>query len=438
MKKTPGTYSRRSLLSSFALGTAALATGVTHAQSSATRLPQFNRHSDAERLARDEAFWQEVATYYERAEGIVNLEHGYWGKMAKPVQETYIEATRMVNKQLSYYARRGFGADAQTSTARVAQALGVEANEIALTRNATESIHNLIRQYYKIESGDAVLYADIDYPSFQETMQWLADSNDANAVVVNLPGRIDQDAIYAAYLRAFDANANLKLMLVTHVSNQHGLVVPVARIAAEAKRRGIDVICDSAQSWGLIDYKIADLGIDWAGFNIHKWIGAPVGVGALYVRQGTLAKIRPYPGETDPDNNRLYKRVHTATSNFAAIMAVPAALDFHEAVGGANKEARLKYLRGLWTDEADSMEHIEVLGGADEASWTGMAAFRLRGQSSPSEVNALQKRLEQDFGIFTVARFELNSGACIRVTPQVFNTPDELAQLVSALKNLKA
>lgn len=106
--------------------------------------------------------------------------------------------------------------------------------------------------------------------------------------------------------------------------------------------------------------------------------------------------------------------------------------------GGKNKEARLKYLRGLWTEEADQMEHIEVLGGADEASWTGMAALRLRGQSSPREVNALQKRLEQEFGIFTVARFELSSGACIRVTPQVFTSPDELAQLVDALKKLKA
>ncbi len=438
MKKIPSTYSRRSVLNSIALGGAAMITGIANAQTAATTLPQFTSQSDATRLASDEAFWREVATYYERAEGIVNLEHGYWGKMAKPVQETYIEATRLVNKQLSYYARRDFGEDAQVSSARVAQALGVEQNEIVLTRNATESIHNLIRQYHKIESSDAVLYADIDYPSFQDTMQWLADTNKAKAVVVNLPGRVAQEAIFSAYLQAFDANPNLKLMLITHVSNQHGLVVPVARIAAEAKRRGIDVICDCAQSWGLVDYKIADLGVDWAGFNIHKWIGAPVGVGALYVRQGTLEKIRPYPGETDPDNNRLYKRVHTATSNFAAIMAIPAALDFHAAVGGANKEARLKYLRGLWTQEAETMAHIEVLGGADEESWTGMAAFRLRGETSPSAVNALQRRLEQEFGIFTVARFELSSGACIRVTPQVFNTPNELAQLVRALRQLKA
>ena len=82
------------------------------------------------------------------------------------------------------------------------------------------------------------------------------------------------------------------------------------------------------------------------------------------------------------------------------------------------------------------MSHIEVLGGADEASWTGMAAVRLRGQTSAAEVNALQQRLHKDFGIFTVARFDLASGACIRVTPQVFTTPDEMAQLVSALRRM--
>jgi len=155
------------------------------------------------------------------------------------------------------------------------------------------------------------------------------------------------------------------------------------------------------------------------------------------MRRGSLDKVLPYPGESDPDNTRIATRVHTATSNFAAIVAIPAALDFHAAVGGANKEARLRYLRGLWTQEADAMEHVEVLGGADEASWTGMAALRLRGKTSPAEVNALQQQLERDFEIFTVARYDLHSGACIRVTPQVFTTPDELAQLVAALRQLK-
>ena len=436
MPNTPSFFSRRDILGGLVLGTASLAATRLNAQNAT--MPSSPAETDAARLAQDEDFWREVASYYDRAEGIVNLEHGYWGKMAKPVQDRYLAATQMVNKQLSFYARKGYGDDSHEAVARVANSLGVDSDEIVLTRNATESIHNLIRQYQSIGPDDALLYADVDYPSFQQTMQWLADQRKAQAIVLNLPARASQSQLLEAYVRAFDANPSLKLILLTHVSNQHGLVLPIAQISEQARRRGIDVICDSAQSWGLLDYKITDLKVDWAGFNLHKWIGSPVGVGALYMRRGSLEKIQPYPGESDPDNARISTRVHTATSNFAAILTVPSALDFHESIGGNNKEARLRYLRGLWTTEADSMEHIEVLGGADEASWTGMASFRLRGESSPAQVNTLQKRLEQDFGIFTVARYELNSGACIRVTPQVFTSSDEIAQLTDALKRLKA
>lgn len=435
MKETSVTLTRRQILGAMTATAGAMLSSTLMAQNS---VPVAPAGADADRLARDEAFWREVGSYYDRTNAVINLEHGYWGKMARPVQERYLAATEMVNRELSYYARRDYGSDAAESVRRVARALDVEPGEIVLTRNATESIHNLIRQYRGFTSDDSLLYADIDYPSFQQTMQWLADSSGATAVTLKLPPRASQQTILDTYLAAFDAHPRLKLILLTHVSNQHGLVVPVAAITQEARRRGIDVICDSAQSWGLLDFTLPELGVDWAGFNLHKWIGSPVGVGALYLRRGSLAKISPYPGESDPDNTRAATRVHTATSNFAAILAIPAALDFHEAIGAANKEARLRYLRGLWTREADTLSHIEVLGGADEDSWTGMAAFRLRGQSSAAEVNALQKRLEQEFGIFTVARYELSSGACIRVTPQVFTTPDELAQLLSALKRLQA
>jgi selenocysteine lyase/cysteine desulfurase len=287
-----------------------------------------------------------------------------------------------------------------------------------------------------LQGGDKVLFADLDYPSFKEVMGWLQESRQVSAVTLVIPPRTNQEHIYQSYLDAFDANPELKLILLTHVSNQHGLVVPVARIAAEARRRGIDVICDSAQSWGLLDYSVPDLQVDWAGFNLHKWIGAPVGVGALYMQRGSLEKIAPYPGELDPTNSLARTRVHMATANFAAMITVPAALDFHESIGAANKEARLRYLRSLWTDEAVSMSHIELLGGLDEASSTGMGAFRLAGKTSIEHAKHLQQRLENDFGIFTVVRDGLDSGSCVRITPQVFTAADELGQLVSAMKKL--
>lgn len=426
--------SRRTVLGGLAF---ALTGSLASASVTVPGLPRPPSDATPAELASNESFWRELARYYDRTEGVVNLEHGFWGKMARPVQTAYIEATQMVNAQSSFYARKDYAEDFGVAHARVADALGAHPDEIVLTRNATESIQNLVRQYRGLKAGDAVLYADIDYPSFKRLMRSLEESHGVRSVEVRLPSRATQAQILEAYRRAFDANPALKLMLITHVSNQHGLVVPVAAIAAEARRRGIDVICDSAQSWGLVDYRVTDLGVDWAAFNLHKWIGAPLGIGALYTRRGSLAKIAPYPGEQDAENVNAAARVHSGTGNFASILAIPSALDFHAAIGGANKEARLRYLRSLWTSEAANMEHIELLGGADESSWTGIGSFRLRGKNGDDEARALQLRLETEFGIFTVARFGLADGACIRLTPQVFTSSEEIGKLTQALARLK-
>jgi selenocysteine lyase/cysteine desulfurase len=420
--------SRRNLLLAGALA----ATTRVQAQSSLPPRPQVDAHT----LARDESFWAHVATFYKSSPGMLNLEHGYWGKMAEPVQQHYLEATARVNTELSVYARREFDADLKVATGRVAQALGVAAAEIVLTRNATESLHNLLHQYRGLAPGNALLYSDVDYPAFQGAMQWLAEARGAQAVRLDLPARADGATLLARYVAAMDANPALKLMLLTHTSNQHGLTLPVREIAAAARARGIDVFCDCAQSWGLLDFRMPDLGVDWAVFNLHKWIGAPLGVGALYMRAGTLGKVSPAPGERDPDDNRVAARVHPGTVNFAAVLAVGPALDFHERIGGRAKEQRLRHLHALWSEPAAAMPHIDVLGGTDEAARSGLGAFRLKGDTSVAAARQVQQRLEKEHGIFTVVRDSLASGGCIRVTPQVFTTPAEMRRFVEALRRL--
>ncbi|NNE06613.1 MAG: aminotransferase class V-fold PLP-dependent enzyme [Xanthomonadales bacterium] len=427
--------SRRRFLGGIAAGTALAASGVGHAGKAVAR-PTPPIGASPDELARDEAFWREVGAFYDRTKGVLNLEHGYWGKMARPVQDAYLDALRMVNAQNSFYARKDYAADEAESVHRIARALGAHDDEVVITRNATEACHNVIRQYRGLGKGDAVLIADIDYPHFKSHMHWLGDGRGVRVVEIEIPTRANQVDIRKLYQKAFESNPDLKLMLITHVSNQHGLVVPVAEVAAEARGRGIDVVCDAAQSWGLLDYKVADLGVDWVAFNLHKWIGAPVGTGALYMRRGSLGKVAPYPGDGGTEDMNVAKRVHPGTYNFAARLAIPAALDFHESIGTANKEARLRYLRSLWTDEAQHMPHLEVLGGKDEESWTGIGSFRLAGQTTIEEATKLQQRLETEFGIFSVVRKGLASGGCVRITPQVFNSADEIGRLVDALRDL--
>lgn len=388
-------------------------------------------------LARDEAHWRAVRGLYSIQEEIINLEHGYWGKMSIPVEQALVRHTHRVNRELSWYARREYDRDFLTARTAVADALGVKVDELMLTRNATESFVNLITQYDEFSSGDSILWADADYPEFKRMMAWLADSRQVKGTMLSLPATGTDEDYIRVYREAFDALPNLKLMLLTHVSNQHGLVLPVREIAAIAKGRGIHVICDCAQSWGLLDFTLDDLNVDWAIFNLHKWIGSPVGVGALYMRRGTLGPVRPFPGEDRGDTD-VANRVHLATSDFASFLTVPDTLAFHRAVGGANKQARLNYLREAWVAEFEGSSAVEILGGTGPQNASGMGAFRLRGQPSKTDVGALQARLQKDFGIFTVVRSDLASGACIRVTPQVFTPIEHVQALVHAIAEITA
>ncbi|MEM1436574.1 MAG: aminotransferase class V-fold PLP-dependent enzyme [Pseudomonadota bacterium] len=388
-------------------------------------------------LAMDEAFWAQVGTRFDRTAGVTNLEHGYWGRMANPVRERYVEGVAMVDRQSAFYARKDYGADHRYAVEQIAATLGAQPDEIAITRNATESIHNLLRQHRGLAAGDTILIADADYPAFKRFIGGFAAQRGLRVVALTLPERANLAQVEALYREAMAREKRLKLVLLTDVSNQHGLRVPVAAITAAARERGADVICDAAQSWGLVDLRVDDLGVDLAAFNLHKWMGAPLGTGVLYIRRGSLDRIAPYPGDSDDGPNRIARRVHSGTGNFAAVLAIPAALEFHNALGGANKEARLRYLRSLWTEPAQAMNHVEVLGGTEESAWSGLGSFRLAGRTSRKDVMALQQRLEQQHRIFTVARYGLDGGACIRITPQVYTARTEVERLVDALDALR-
>ncbi|MFS1703347.1 aminotransferase class V-fold PLP-dependent enzyme [Alteromonas sp. AMM-1] len=386
-------------------------------------------------VASDESYWNKVSRYYLKGTDTINLEQGYWGKMALPVEDEYIRLTRKINQEMAWYARKHWSDNFKQVKQTVARALGAEVNEIALTRNATESFVNLITQYKGLQKQDAVLWADVDYPSFQHMMQWLANEHKVEGIALSLPSSGSKQDFIDAYTAAFQQHPNLKLMLLTHTSNQHGLTLPVKEIAALAKSKGIDVICDCAQSWGLVNFKMDDLGVDWAVFNLHKWIGSPVGVGALYMKAGTLERVSPFPGEAG-GNESAQNRVHIATSDFAAFLAVPHAIAFHFAIGGENKAERLRYLRSRWVDVANTLPNIEVLGAADVDGSSGMGGFRIKGQVTQPQVSALQQRLENEFGVFTVVRQDLASGCNIRVTPQVFTTLAEIDTFANALINI--
>lgn len=381
--------------------------------------------------AADESHWRKIAAQYDLPSGVTQLENGNWGVMSRPVLEAYERHQRMVNRQSSYYTRREYGADFQQVRERVAGALGVSANEIALTRNATEALQALIGGYNRLRPGDSVLYADLDYDSMQTAMDWLRERRGVEVIRIALPEPASYQGLIDAYEQAFRDHPRIKLVLLTHLSHRTGLVLPIKEIVALARAHSADAIVDSAHAWGQIEFQPADLGIEFMGVNLHKWMGVPIGVGAMYIRRERIADIDPFMTGDDAPATDINARVHTGTANFAAYLTVPDALNFHEQVGGTPaKAARLRHLRSLWVTPLRDHPRIQILTPEDPRLSGGITSFRLKGRDSV----AVAKELLDRHKIFTVHRMGVAAGPCVRVTPAIYNSADDLQKLAQALQ----
>jgi len=390
----------------------------------------------AQSLASDEAFWRTIAAQYDVTPDVVNFENGYWGLMAKPVMEAFFRNTEKVNRNNSWYARRDYYADIQPIQTRLAEFLGAEPDEIVFTRGATEALQGLVGGYNRLKPGNAVMYSDLDYDSIQVAMDTLAERNAGSVVRITIPEPIAYDELVDTYRQALAANPKVRLLLLTHISHRTGLKIPVRDIVEMARGFGVDCIVDAAHSWGQTDFRMEDLGADFVGFNLHKWIGAPIGAGLMYIRRDRLADISPNISERPDGLGSIYNRVHTGTTNFATFLTVNDALDFHELVGPKNKEARIAYLRNLWAEEMRGDERIEILTPADPRLHAGITSFRIKGKTSAEDNKAIVNELVDKHRIFTVLRTGVDNGACVRVTPALYNNADQCLQLVRALRSV--
>lgn len=388
-------------------------------------------------VAGDETYWGRVAARYRVTPEYTNMEAGYFGVMAAPVLAEFHRQIDRVNYQSSYYARRVWDDEFEAARDRVARFLGAAPEEIVLTRGATEALQRLIVQYNKLRPGDEVMYADLDYGAMQYAMNALADLKGVTVVRIDLPEPATADAVLRTYEEALDAHPKARLLLLTDLNNKTGLIIPVREITAAARARGVDTIVDAAHSFGQYELTIDDLGADFVGLNLHKWLGAPLGAGAMYIKQGRLPDIDRMLGDDGP-LDRIESRMHTGTTNFATFLTVPTALDFHDSIGSAYKAARVRYLRDRWVSAVRGTPGVDILTPDDAGSVAAITSFRLHGRTGKEENQAIVQELFDRYQLFTVWRTGVAHGDCVRVTPALYNSSSDADRLAAALKEMAA
>jgi selenocysteine lyase/cysteine desulfurase len=384
-----------------------------------------------EDLARDEAFWSKIRAKFKLKPDYINLENGYYCMQPQEVLEAFIAHVREVNTEASYYMRTKQYPNKEAVRDRLAGLAGCSPEELIITRNTTESLDTVIAGF-DWKPGDEAVMAEQDYGAMLDQFELQARRYGMLNRRVSLPldPKSDEEIVD---LYARQINYKTRLLMIGHMVNITGHVLPVRKIVDMAHGKNVQVMVDGAHAFAHLDFRIPDLDCDYYGASLHKWLGANLGAGILYVRRDRIEKLWPIYGDQGFKDTDIRKLNHTGTHPVHTDLAIMNAIDFHESIGIARKEARLRYLQNYWTKQVRGLSRIRLNTPRDPRRSCAIANVGVEG-IAPKD---LAKTLLDKYRIWTVAIDTANVHG-VRITPHLYTTTAELDSFVRALKDLAA
>lgn len=381
-------------------------------------------------LASDEEFWAAIREGYRLKPDYINLENGYYCFLPEQVLEKFIEHVREINYHGSWYMRKHKVENKKTVAAKLAEMAGCSPEELVITRNTTESM-DLIIGGLDWKAGDEAVMAEQDYGAMLNMFRQISDRYGVVNKMVSVPNHPKSDEeIVDLYASAISDKT--RLLMVCHMINITGHILPIRKICDMAHARGVEVMVDGAHSFGHHTFSIPDLHCDYYGSSLHKWLSAPLGSGILYVKKDKIANVWPLiaSGIKEPDD--IYRLNHTGTHPDHTDLAIADAIDFCNTIGPERKEARLRYIQNYWTSKVRDLPHVYLNTPEDPARSCAIANVGVHGM----EPSKLAEVLFDKYRIFTVAINGAGVHGC-RITPNVYTTTEELDVLVDALGQIR-
>ncbi|MFO0827409.1 MAG: aminotransferase class V-fold PLP-dependent enzyme [Phycisphaerales bacterium] len=421
---------RRSFVGSFAT----LAAG-SSALAHAAMLDELARTpGDPVDIARDESFWFPVQQAFTVDRSFINLNNGGVSPSPAVVQEAMRRHEEFSNTSPpphSLWAE--LEPQREVVRERLAKQWGVSAEEVALTRNSSESLQTC-QLGFDLKPGDEVLTTTVDYPRMITTFKQRERRDGIVLKQFKMPIPCEDKA---TIVRLFEENITprTRLILMSHIVNITGQILPVHDVVAMARTKngGIPVIVDGAHAFAHFDFKLSGLGCDYYGVSLHKWLTAPHGTGLLYVRRDKIKNLWPIMAADTKLDDDIRKFEEIGTHPAAPYLAIAEALTFHQGIGGPRKEARLRYLRDYWAKRFVGRDRVRLHTSLKPEFSCCIATVQLEGIDS-RKLNEWLLHPKAKHRILTAA-IKHDEFEGIRVTPNVYTTLDELDCFCDALEH---
>src|SRR5579863_9212724 len=376
--------------------------------------------------AQDEDYWAVIQRAYSVNPNLINLNNGGVSPAPIVVQQAVERYNQLSNEGPSYYMWRILDQGREPLREKLAALAGAQPREIAVNRNSTEALNTVIYGL-DLKPGDEVIGTKQDYPNMIQAYRQRAMREGIvyKQLSFDLPIE-DDDQIVKAYEQAITPRT--KLIHVTHMDNWVGQTMPVAKIADMAHAHNIEVLADGAHSFGLMDFKIPDLHCDYFGTSLHKFLSAPIGTGMMWVKSDNIAKVWPLVCAGEPHSADIRKFEDLGTRSFPLEQGIGEAINFHEGIGPARKEERIRYLKNYWASRVQTMPKVKLHTSLDARYSCAICGVSVDGMT-PSQ---LENALFNNYKIHTVGIVWENI-SCVRVTPHVYTTIADLDKLVRAI-----
>ena len=382
-----------------------------------------------EQAAAEEDFWALISQAYTVNPSIINLNNGGVSPSPKVVQDAVERFNKLSNEAPSYYMWRILDQGREPLRMKLANLAGADPEEIAVNRNATEALNTVIFGL-DLKAGDEVIGTKQDYPNMIQAWRQREMREGIKYTQISFNFPIEDDAaIVDAFAKAITPKT--KVLHITHVINWVGQILPVRKICDMARSKGITTIVDGAHSFGLLDFKIPELGCDYFGTSLHKFLSAPIGSGMLWIKKDKIANIWPLVCNDKPRSTDIRKFETLGTRSFPIEQGIGEAINFHEAIGSKRKEARIRYLKDYWATKVKDVPGVKIHTSFNPDYACSICGVSIDGMT-PGE---LDSALFSKYKIHTVGIVWENI-SCVRITPHVYTRTIDLDRLVKAITEI--